>query len=148
MKALWIAICATGCTVVGFAAGVLASDSRRMVVVGHDEARFVPVDPNRPDGAQIAILWGDPETGPSSMFMKFAKGEGVMHVHSSDYHLVLLEGSMHHTLPGEDPAKRKVLGPRSFWYQPGDQPHADSCLTDECVMFIQWAGKRDARLAP
>jgi len=147
MKSLWLMI-AAGCSVAGFAAGVLASDSARMVLVAREEARFAPVDPSRPDGAQMAVLWGDPATGPSSMLMTFAKGGGVMHVHSSDYHLVLLEGSMHHSVPGEDPVKRKALGPGSFWYQPGEQPHADSCLTDECTMFIQWAGKRDARRSP
>ncbi len=148
MKPLWIVILTAACGVAGFAAGVLASDAKRMVVVPYEAARFTPLDPSRPDGAQIAVLWGDPATGPSSMLMKFAKSDGVMHVHSSDYHLVLLEGSMRHSAPGEDPAKLPALGPGSFWYQPGEQAHADSCLSEQCVMFIQWAGARDARRAP
>ena len=43
---------------------------------------------------------------------------------------------------------RRPLGPGSFWYQPAEQAHADSCLSEQCVMFIQWAGPRDARRAP
>ena len=125
---------------------VLAS-TQPMIVIPSGEAKFVPVDPARPEGTAIAVLWGDPATGPSAMFMKMKKTEGALHVHTSDYHLVLLEGTMKHRAANESAAEAKALGPGSYWFQPGNQPHTDSCLTDECVMFIQWAGKRDGRLA-
>jgi hypothetical protein len=32
-------------------------------------------------------------------------------------------------------------------YGSASQAHADSCLTDECVVFVKWEGKRDAKLA-
>jgi hypothetical protein len=37
--------------------------------------------------------------------------------------------------------------PEATGFQPGDQAHGDTCLTDECLMFVKWEGKRDARLA-
>lgn len=40
-----------------------------------------------------------------------------------------------------------MLGPGSYWFQPGEAAHGDSCLGDTCTMFITWAGKRDGRLA-
>lgn len=133
------------CTAFGFAAGIFAASGPRMIVTPSDSIVYQPVDPARPAGAQIAVLRGDPASGPSSMLMKFGKGAGPMHIHSSDYDLVVLEGEMKHWDASEDAATAKVLGPGSYWFQPGNQPHGDDCLSDECVMYVQWAGKRDGR---
>jgi Domain of unknown function (DUF4437) len=124
-----------------------ADDAKKMIVVPHDGAKWVPADPARPEGTQIAVLWGDPTTGPSSMLMRFKKTDGALHVHSSDYHLMLLEGSMKHWATEAERTSGPVLGPGSYWFQPGDQAHGDSCLSAECMMFITWAGRRDGRLA-
>jgi quercetin dioxygenase-like cupin family protein len=135
------------CATLGFIAGAFAEDIERMIVVPHEQARFVPVDPARPDGAKVAVLWGDPATGPSSMLLKFARTGGRLHVHTSDYHLVLLEGTMRHWSQGDNATDTPSLGPGSYWFQPGQHAHADACETDECVMFIHWIGKRDGWLA-
>jgi hypothetical protein len=120
--------------------------ARQMIVVPAEGARFVPLDPKQPDGAQFAVLRGDPTKGPSAMLLKFKKSTGVLHVHTSDYHLVLLQGTMKHWGEADKEATAPSLGPGSYWFQPGGRAHADSCLADECVMFVNWAGKRDARL--
>lgn len=52
------------------------SGAKRMVVVPHDGARWAPADPARPEGTQVAVLSGDPATGPSSMLMKMKKTDG------------------------------------------------------------------------
>jgi hypothetical protein len=140
-------IVGTVCALAGFAAGVLADVGKQMVVVPFQDAKFVPVDPARPDGPQLAVLWGDPATGPSAMLLKLHKSSGRLHLHTSNYHLVMLEGTAKHWTEGEPEAVAKPLGPGSYWFQPGNQAHGDSCLTDECLMFVSWAGKRDARLA-
>ncbi len=126
------------------AQGSIAAE--QMVVVPYQDAKYVPLDPGRPDGPRIAVLWGDPATGPSAMLMKFKKSSGRLHYHTSDYDLVVLEGQMKDW--GEGPREEDVrpLGPGSAWHQPGNLAHTDSCLSDECVMFIKWAGKRDAHL--
>jgi quercetin dioxygenase-like cupin family protein len=124
-----------------------APSARPGTVVRYEDARFAPVDPARPDGAQIAVLRGDPATGPSSMLMKMRKGPGALHYHSSDYELVVVEGRMRHWLEGQVEAETPVLGPGSYWHQPGTQPHGDACLSEVCVMFITWSGKRDGFLA-
>ncbi len=137
-------------TVFGLAvlvAGFHADDKKKMVVTPFQDARFVPVDPKQPDGPQLAVLWGDPAKGPSAMLLRLKKGEGRLHVHSSDYHLTLLQGTMKHWSEGEQEADAKPLGPGSYWFQPGNLAHGDSCLSDECLMFVKWEGKRDGRLA-
>ena len=132
----------------GFAGGRLTAAGDPMVTVRREDARFVPVDPSRPTLAEMAVLWGDPATGPSAMLMKMKKAAGVLHLHTSTYDLVLLEGRMKHWGEREREADAPPLGPGSYWHQPGLQAHGDSCLTEECVMFIKWEGKRDGMLAP
>lgn len=79
-----------------FAAGAMAQAAKPMVVIPAQEAQFTVVDPKRADSAQLAVLWGDPAQGPSAMLLKFKQGRGRLHVHTSDYHLVVLEGTMKH----------------------------------------------------
>lgn len=137
-------ILSVACTAFGFAAGIFAASGPQMIVTPIEGAVFKPMDPARQGGPQTAVLRGDPASGPSSILMKFGKGEGRMHIHSADYDLVVLKGEMKHWQPGES-ADAKVLGPGSYWFQPGNQPHADSCLSDECLMYVQWSGKSDSR---
>ena len=118
------------------------------VTIRAEDAKFVPLDPAQPALAQIAVLRGDPNTGPSSMLMRFGRMAGVLHYHTADYELVVLQGRMKHTLEGEDERTAPELGPGSYWRQPKMQPHADTCLSDVCLMYITWSGKRDAVRAP
>jgi len=150
----------TACIAAGFCAGALVvagrgasadADSetgraKQMVVRSFRDAPFLPTDPKRPDGTRAAVLWGDPTKGPSDMLLRLKKGGGQLHVHTSDYHLVLLQGTMKHRAEGTEEADAEPLEPGSYWFQPGDQGHGDTCLTDECIMFIHWAGVRDGRL--
>jgi hypothetical protein len=141
-RAIFLSI---ACTVFGFAAGIYAASGPQMIVTPIEGVVFKPLDPARPGSPQIAALRGDSATGPSAMLMKFGKGDGRLHVHSSDYDLVVLKGDMKHWSSGESAATAKVLGPGSYWFQPGNQAHADSCLSEECLMYVQWAGKSDSR---
>ena len=61
-----------------------------MITVPFEQAQFVPVSAARPNGAQLAVLRGDPATGPSAMLMKLVRGPVPLHTHSADYHLVLI----------------------------------------------------------
>jgi Domain of unknown function (DUF4437) len=146
MRSVVTAMLGMACLATGFAGTPMPDD--RMVVVRREDAKFVPLDPADPDEVQVAILWGDPATGPSAMLMRMKKAAGVLHFHTSTYDLILLEGQMKHFGEREKEAEVRPLGPGSFWHQPGGQSHGDSCLTDECLMFIKWEGKRDAIESP
>jgi Domain of unknown function (DUF4437) len=137
-------IVGAACAIAGFAGGSLAAPGKKMVLVPFQDVQFAPLDPARPGGATYAVLRGDPARGPSSMLLRFGKASGVLHTHSSDYELVLLKGTMKHRTEREPEETTRALGPGSYWFQPGKQVHADSCLTDECLMFVSWAGKRDS----
>jgi hypothetical protein len=119
---------------------------RTMIVKAFDEVAFVPIIPSRPNGPKIGVMRGDPDAGPSDMLLKMPKGPGVLHTHTADYHLTVISGEMKHWDASSEEAKVRQLGPGSYWFQPGGEAHADSCLSDECVMFIHWSGKRDGLL--
>jgi len=137
---------AAGCLSLGFAAGPFAASQSRMIVTPIESAAFKPVDPARPNSAQVAVLRGDPNSGPSSTLLRLAKGPTPLHVHSSDYDLVVISGEMKHWERGQSEAQAAVLGPGSYYFQPGDLVHAGACLTDECLMYVQWSGRRDGRV--
>lgn len=121
--------------------GVAAAEE--MVVVRREDAKFVPFDPARPDEIQIAVLWGDPNTGSSSALIRTRKFTGTLHYHTFAYDVVVLEGHMKHWGEGQREEDVVPLGPGSYWRQPGLQPHSDSCLTNVCLAFIKWEGKWD-----
>lgn len=135
-------VCA-GCASVG----VEKPRSHEMVVVAFEDAKFVPLTPGRAGSPEIAVLWGDPRTGPSAMFIRLGKGPVPMHTHSSDYHLVVLKGVVKHWSADETAEDVKPLGPGSYWFQPANVAHGDSCLTDECVAHLVWYGKHDGKPA-
>jgi Domain of unknown function (DUF4437) len=108
------------------------------------DIKFARIDPSRPGGATYAVLRRDPARGPSSMVLRFGQASGDLQTHSSAYEFVLLEGTMKQRTAREPEESVGALGPGSYWFQPGKQVHADSCLTDECLMFVSWAGKRDS----
>lgn len=123
-----------------------SSADQTMIVTAFDDVTFVPIVKSRPDGPQIGVLRGNPDEGPSDMILKMPKGPGTLHTHTADYHLTIISGEMKHWDASSEEANARVLGPGSYWFQPGGEPHADSCLSGECVMFIHWAGKRDGQL--
>jgi hypothetical protein len=116
-------------------------------VTAWEDAKFFSVQPDQPDGPELAVLWGDPRTGPSAMHIRLRKGPVPMHVHSSDYHLVVVQGTMKHWGPNETEDQVRPLGPGSYWFQPGNAAHAESCLSETCVAFAVWAGRLDGRPA-
>lgn len=118
------------------------------VTVAIEDLKLVPLDVRAPDHFQIAVLWGDPRTGPSAMMLKLVKGDLPMHVHSHDYHLVVVRGTMKHWDVDDADASARPLGPGSYWFQPGRRAHRDACLSDECLIYLNWAGPRDGYRPP
>lgn len=119
---------------------------RSMIVKAFDEVAFKPIIPSRPDGPQMGVLRGDPDVAPPDMLLKMPMGTGALHTHTSDYHLTVISGEMKHWDASSEESRVHPLGPGSYGFQPGGEPHAESCLSNECVMFIHWSGKRDGKL--
>lgn len=113
------------------------------ITVAIDDLKFTPMDVRRPDSHQMALLWGDPASGPSAMLIRFKRIDLPLHAHSADYHLLVVQGTMKHWDLDETAADGKLLGPGSYWYQPGGRAHRDACVSDECLVYLTWSGRRD-----
>jgi quercetin dioxygenase-like cupin family protein len=138
----------TALVIAGCGAIAATPTNRPSVVVAFEDAPFVPDDPRFPAGPGVAVLHGDPSTGPSAMLISIRRGSIPLHTHSSDYHLLVVRGTVKHWDEGGTEAAARPLGPGSYWFQPADQVHGDACVADECVAYLVWSGKRDGKLAP
>jgi hypothetical protein len=130
----------------GIAGGVTYAKSAKpeYVLVPAGGAKFAPLDPKNPGGAQMGVLSGDPKTGPVAFLLKLPKGAAPIHWHSSDYYAFTIEGTTKHWLPGKE-AEAKANPAGTFWFQPGGPtgPHGDECVSDGCLAFIYMPGKFD-----
>lgn len=45
-----------------------------MVVMPIESAKFAPVFARLPDGAQMSVLWGNSNTGPSAVLLEMRSG--------------------------------------------------------------------------
>ena len=96
-------------------------------------------NPSRP-GAWQAVVEGDPKTGPSHFFLKYAKNfDGGPHHHSSDHGGYVLSGTVLLTVDG----KETRLPPGSFFWIKGGKVHSVRCEA-ECIQAIDVRGKWDA----
>jgi len=96
-------------------------------------------NPSRP-GAWQAVVEGDPKTGPSHFFLRYAKNfDGGPHHHSSDHGGYVLSGTVLLTVDG----KETRLPPGSFFWIKGAKVHSVRCES-ECIQAIDVRGKWDA----
>jgi len=147
MRTGWkISITVIAALALGLVGGVTIAKTTKpeYVLVPAGSAKFGPVDPKNPGGLQMAVLSGDPTTGPTAFLLKLPKGPAPLHWHSSDYYAWTVEGNTKHWLPGKE-ADAKANPPGTFWFQPGGASgvHGDECLSDSCTVLIQMPGKFD-----
>ena len=94
---------------------------------------------------QMAVLWGNPQEGPSAIMMKFPPNfPGGMHSHTHAYHAVVVSGASKHWLEGETEADVPLQRPGDYFYQAGGQIHQDSFPTNaETILYVQFEGPID-----
>jgi hypothetical protein len=138
-----VAVVAAGA--LGVAGGITYAKAKLdYTLVPAGSAKFGPLDPKNPGGAQIAVLSGDPQSGPVACLLKLPKGAAPLHWHTSDYYAITVDGNTKHWLPGKE-AEAKSNAPGTFWFQPGGATgvHGDECLSDSCTVFVYMPGKFD-----
>jgi quercetin dioxygenase-like cupin family protein len=99
--------------------------------------------------AEIAILSGNPQTGPSSILLRFPpRYPGAMHSHSAGYHAIVIEGASKHWTENNDADSAPLQTPGDYWFQAGGQVHQDSFPSDEITtVFLRFEGPVDFFLA-
>jgi len=97
-------------------------------------------------GMQIAVLSGDPETGPYTEMRKVPAGtDNPLHSHSSEIKNVIISGVWY---TGPDTASAKDFGPGSVVIMPGDWIHVSGCRAGtDCLFYQEGKGKFDFKPA-
>ena len=89
----------------------------------YEDLQFAPLAEGSP--VELALLWGNPETGPAAVMVRFPEGYAEpWHSHTSTYHSVLVKGSFQSRTEGDD-SPLKNYGPGSYVLQPGGAVHAE-----------------------
>jgi quercetin dioxygenase-like cupin family protein len=106
--------------------------------------KFNPMDPKQPTGPKMAIVSGDPKTGPVAFIIELPPGANAgLHSHTSEYHALVIDGSPAHWLPHEK-NEGEPLAPGTYWFQPGGYDHGDRCTgTAPCHAFVMMPGALD-----
>lgn len=108
-----------------------------------EDLTFVPQRPGSP--VEVAVLWGDPATGPSGVLLKMPAGaKAPTHMHSASYRAIIIEGAPSHMLEGaNEPAK---FGPGSYIYQPAGEYHSNANDSGEdALIMVIYDGPMDAK---
>lgn len=98
-------------------------------------------------GAKVAVLWGDPKTGPYGTLKTLPGGASLaLHTHTYDQRAIVLSGTVILTFEG---GAAKDLGPGSYALIPGGAKHKADCKAGaECVYFEEATGAADIKFVP
>ncbi len=93
-------------------------------------------------GAQLAVVWGDPEKGAYAAFEKWPGGTDVgPHTHSSDIKAAVVSGTMVVKL-GDEPERELPAG--SWAHVVANAVHTTKCKAGaDCVFYVTQPGKSD-----
>lgn len=99
---------------------------------------------NGPQGAMVAILWGNIGKGAYGAMVKLPAGFVTpLHTHSHDLKTVIVSGTMIHTPEG---GTEKSYGTGSYLYIPSTEKHTTRIGADApCVLFQESSGMFDLK---
>jgi hypothetical protein len=120
----------------------VAADGRTPVVVPADKLDWKD-NPALP-GMKIAVLWGDPRTGPYAAVKRVPAGTVLgLHTHSQDQKTVMISGVMELTIGAGD---RQDMTAGSYAFIPGNVGHVAACKAGaDCVYFEEQPGPSDLK---
>ena len=112
-------------------------------ITAYQDLPFAPLAEGSP--VEIALLWGNPETGPAAVMVRFPEGyQEPWHSHTSTYHSVLIKGEFQTKDKEGDMNISEICGPGSYSVQPGGEVHAEvNAGADELVAFVYFDGPVD-----
>jgi quercetin dioxygenase-like cupin family protein len=120
--------------------GAMSADQH--VMVQPDSLKWTAAPPVLPKGAQIAVLYGDPDKAEPFVFrLKFPAGYKVAaHIHPNDYDLTVLSGTMYMGMGDKlDPARGEGLKAGGYLHLPKDTHHYE-WTDDDTVIQLSGIG--------
>jgi len=115
-------------------------------ITAYENLEFGPLGEGSP--VQAALLWGDPETGPAAVMVRFPEGFAEpWHSHSSTYRAVLIKGEFQ-TRSKDSSDSDAIHGPGAYMVQPGGAVHSEvNAGKGEMVALVYFEGPVDFVLA-
>jgi len=115
------------------------------LMVSYAELKWVDLPELK--GNQVAMLSGDPNTGPFTQMRKVPSGtDNPPHTHSSQTKNVIIQGVLY---TGGNLATARDFGPGSVIVLPADWVHVSGCRPgSDCVFYQEGKGKWDYRPVP
>ena len=112
-------------------------------LTAYDDLQFAPLAEGSP--VEVAVLWGNPETGPAAVIVRFPAGyQEPWHSHTSTYHSVLIKGEFQTQSKDADVTVSEVYGPGSYAVQPGGAVHSEiNAGSGELVALVYFDGPVD-----
>ena len=112
-------------------------------VIAYEDLQFAPLAEGSP--VRIAMQWGNPETGPAAVMVRFPEGyEEPWHSHTSTYHPVIIKGEFQTKSKNGDEAVSEVYGPGSYAAQPGSAIHSEiNAGSGELAAMVYFDGPVD-----
>ena len=114
--------------------GAMSADEHVMAQPG--SLKWAAAPPVLPKGAQIAVLYGDPDKAEPFVFrLKFPAGyEVAAHMHPNDYDVTLLAGTMYLGMGDKfDPARGDGLTAGSYLHLPKGTHHYEWTNEDTVI---------------
>jgi hypothetical protein len=109
-------------------------------ITAYDNLPFAPLAERSP--VEIAVLLGNPETGPAAVMVRFPEAyQEPWHSLSTTYHPALIKGDFQTTSRVADVTEPEVHGPGSYVVQPGGAVHSEvNAGTGELVALVYFDG--------
>ena len=116
-------------------------------ITAYDDLQFGPIAEGSP--VEVALLWGNPITGPATVLVRFPEGHAEpWHSHSSTYRSVLIKGDFQTRSKDNGVTSSGVYRPGAYLVQPGGVVHSEvNAGPGDLVALVHFEGPVDFVLA-
>lgn len=116
-------------------------------LTAYEDLQFTPFAEGSP--VEVAVLWGNPETGPAAVMVRFPEGyQEPWHHHTSTYQAVNIKGQFQTRSKDTDVTVSEVCSPGAYVVQPGGAIHSEvNAGPGELVALVYFDGPVDFVLA-
>ncbi len=97
----------------------------KTTITAYEDLQFAPLGEGSP--VEAAVLWGNPETGPVAVMIRFPEGhQEPWHSHTATYHATVITGEFQTRSKDAGVIKvSEIYGPGAYVVQPGGAVHSE-----------------------
>ncbi|MGB0911193.1 MAG: cupin domain-containing protein [Nitrospirales bacterium] len=143
-KLFMMMVLATSLSTVLLAQPAWPDESSRSWIIDLSTIQWEPLK-GVPEGAEIAMLWGNPKTGASEAMVKFSPGYVFPHHHHSvRERIIWMQGNFTYIA---DDGTRQMLGPMAYLNVAPGVKHSIRCESAEpCILYLTFHEPMDLHL--